>query len=248
MSEFLLDAKRFILKNSQVADIAPLQIYASGLIFAPQLSITRRKFEKELPNWLEKGPSAEENWSPELQTLEGHTRGVWSVSFSPNSQLLASGSGDGTIKLWDPASGALKHTLKGHIDAVQSVAFAPNSQLLASGSDDKTIKLWDPASGALKHTIHTHSAVSNIEFSKELPRLITNLGSFDFQAWHKGFLSDPSETKTELSLQTDRWVAMRGQKELWLPSEYEAFSSAVKDGTIALGCRSGRVCIIQFLM
>jgi hypothetical protein len=61
MSKFLLGARRFILKNSQIADITPLQIYASSLIFAPGKAITRSKFERELPDWIERGPRVEEN-------------------------------------------------------------------------------------------------------------------------------------------------------------------------------------------
>jgi WD40 repeat protein len=60
---------------------------------------------------LSKEPKVEENWSSELQTLEGHSHWVWSVAFSQVGQILASGPDDETIKLWDPTTGALKHTL-----------------------------------------------------------------------------------------------------------------------------------------
>jgi hypothetical protein len=78
-----------------------------------------------------------------VTTLSGHTDEVNSVAFSPDGRLLASGSADYTIKLWDVASGSLVRTLTGHTDYVLSVAFSPDGRLLASGSDDKTIKLWD---------------------------------------------------------------------------------------------------------
>jgi hypothetical protein len=51
----------------------PGQLYSSGLIFAPQKALIRGNFVRELSDWLSKDLKVEENWSPELQTLEGHS-------------------------------------------------------------------------------------------------------------------------------------------------------------------------------
>ncbi|KAI9041045.1 NACHT and WD repeat domain-containing protein [Aspergillus affinis] len=175
---FLGDARRFILKFVQILDTAPLQLYSAGLIFAPHKALIRENFKKELPAWLYKGPKVEEYWNPEMQTLEGHSDWVRSVAFSGDSQLLASGSYDNTIKLWDPATGTLKYTLEGHSSSVKSVAFSGDSQLLVSGSYDKTVKLWDPVTGALKHTLEGHSSsVWSVAFSGDSQLLAS--GSYD---------------------------------------------------------------------
>ena len=81
----------------------------------------------------------------QIATLEGHTGRVRSVSFSPDGTLLASGSDDVSIKLWDVASRQNIATLEGHTGRVRSVSFSPDGTLLASGSDDVSIKLWDVA-------------------------------------------------------------------------------------------------------
>jgi tetratricopeptide (TPR) repeat protein len=102
------------------------------------------------------------------QTLKGHHETVNSVAFSAHGRLLASGSDDKTIKLWDVASGAPKQTLTEHESSVYSVAFSPDGRVLASGSHDYTIKLWDVASGALKKTLSGHEApVHSVAFSPD---------------------------------------------------------------------------------
>jgi WD40 repeat protein/uncharacterized caspase-like protein len=80
----------------------------------------------------------------EMPTIWGP---VDSVAFSSDGKTLASGSSDGTIKLWDVASGQELKTLKGHSNVVYSVAFSPDEKMLESASWDNTIKLWDVSSG-----------------------------------------------------------------------------------------------------
>ncbi|AUS99683.1 hypothetical protein CLI64_04360 [Nostoc sp. CENA543] len=77
----------------------------------------------------------------ELNRLEGHSDIVWGVTFSPDGKLLASGSTDQTVKLWQP-DGTLRQTLVGHSSPVTSVSFSPDGQSLASSSLDKTVLIW----------------------------------------------------------------------------------------------------------
>jgi WD40 repeat protein len=111
-------------------------------------------------------------------TLSGHRHYVFSVAFSPDGKLLASGSWDGTIKLWDTATGRELRTLSGYTGYVRSVAFSPDGKILASGSDDNTIKLWDVATWTELRTLSGHTGgVGSVAFSPD-GRILAS-GSYD---------------------------------------------------------------------
>jgi len=80
------------------------------------------------------------------EPLRGHKNRVESVAFSPDGSTLASGSDDGTLRLWDVSTGKpLGEPLRGPVGSfgyVECVAFSPDGKTLASGSDDEKIRLW----------------------------------------------------------------------------------------------------------
>ncbi|RSL86770.1 hypothetical protein CDV31_016354 [Fusarium ambrosium] len=111
LTKLLRDARRFMLSNKRPIEIAPLQAYASALVFSPEHSLIRELNKKDEPDWMASKPRMEADWNACLQTLEGHGDGVWSVAFSADGERLASASGDETVKIWDAAMGACVQTL-----------------------------------------------------------------------------------------------------------------------------------------
>ena len=113
-----------------------------------------------------------------IASFEGHRSEVAAVSFSPDGTPLASGSWDGTIRLWNVATRERIATLEGHRSGVAAVSFSPDGTLLASGSWDQTIKLWDVTTRERIATLEGHTdGVAAVSFSPDGTLLAS--GSWD---------------------------------------------------------------------
>src|SRR5262249_42241881 len=98
-----------------------------------------------------------------LNCLRGHQQSVTCVAFSPDGQLVVSGSRDETANVWDAQSGALRHSLKGEYRGVQRLALSPDGRFLTSG-----VKVWDVHRGAELGILRgTASQVQSVAYSPD---------------------------------------------------------------------------------
>jgi WD40 repeat protein len=115
-----------------------------------------------------------------ITTLHGHSDGITSLAFSPDSSLLASSSGDNTIIIWDVERGdPVAAPLQGHTEPVTTLAFSPDGSLLGSAGWDETIILWDIASKQpLGQPLRGHTnSINTLTFSPDGSLLAS--GSWD---------------------------------------------------------------------
>ncbi|KAL8959103.1 MAG: hypothetical protein Q9193_003975 [Seirophora villosa] len=149
------DARRFILSNRAVIEEAPLQVYASALVFSPLESLVRKCYQDQQPTWLNRQPTVERRWGNCVQTVELDHH-VSSIAFSPNGKYIAAGLDKGEIHLLDAATGASYSILEGHSSRVTQVTFLHDGSL-ASVSEDGTLRLWEPVTGVNRSVLNIDS-------------------------------------------------------------------------------------------
>lgn len=102
-----------------------------------------------------------------LASCRGHTGPVECAAFAPNRKLLATGSQDKTVRLWDPATGQSLAILAGHTDEVSVVEFSPDGRLLATGGKDGRIQFWDVATRTERGMIQGKTAIRCLSFAPD---------------------------------------------------------------------------------
>jgi WD40 repeat protein len=157
-------------------------------------------------------------------TLEGHTAWVASVAISPCGKMVASGDGDGEIRLWDLRSCELKATLSGHSSVVECLAFSPNGSLLASGGRDNTVRIWSTDAAEKKLTFTAHAGdVNCIRFSPDGKMVASGSDDDTIALW------DPANGSVTSKLRRSSDV-----RSLAFCSDGKKLAIASDDGTLTL--------------
>ncbi|MEL7243107.1 MAG: caspase family protein [Cyanobacteria bacterium J06573_2] len=134
-----------------------------------------------------------------LGELKGHQKSVKSLAFlesfgeenlhpklsaSPNSQLIASGSDDGTIRFWD-FQGKELNKIVGHQISVSSLSFSSDNQLLVSAGEDSFVRVWNVASKQMIEEWNTEQGkLWGIAFSPNNQQLATAGGDGSVRIWN----------------------------------------------------------------
>jgi WD40 repeat protein len=101
-----------------------------------------------------------------VNTLTGHSNVIQSVAISGDSEILASGSYDKTIKVWHLGTGKLRYTLTGHSSCIFSLAISPDGPTLAS-CGDTTTKIWDLKTRQLLRNLDHLKSVGSVAISSD---------------------------------------------------------------------------------
>ena len=161
-----------------------------------------------------------------IKSLQGHEGPVTHVAFSPNGELFATASKDGTVRIWKSFNGTEVTILRGHRDEVLHVEFSPDSFQILTTSADKTARLWDigdvnliailPAVGGGRYAY--------VDLNSEARRLITGYDDGTIALWD-----------------TSSWTLVstaRGHKSYILTTAWSSdktrFVTAAKDGLACL--------------
>ena len=120
-----------------------------------------------------------------LKSLSNHIQSVSSVAISPDGKIVATGSWDKTVKLWNLESGNLVATLCGHTDGILSLSFSPDGERIASAGFDKTVKVWSVKTGLLLNNLLGHTDfIWKVNFSPDGSLVVSSDWSNTVKLWN----------------------------------------------------------------
>ncbi|KZT20556.1 WD40 repeat-like protein [Neolentinus lepideus HHB14362 ss-1] len=123
--------------------------------------------------------------------LGHHSKVIRAVTFSPNGDLIATGSWDYTVRLWQTSTGECVRCLEGHTHLVATLSFSATGKRLASGGngwsddEDKTVRAWDVNNGVCLATLTGHTkGIWQVAFRHDEEQLISCSHDGSIRRWN----------------------------------------------------------------
>jgi len=206
LARFFRDANSFVASSYEAIERSAPHIYISALPFADKDSLVYQELALRCTGLITVHTfGVNQHRGRTVMSLTGHQDTVNSVSYSSDGRLLASGSDDGSVRIWDTRTGeeALSPLLS-DTGSVWTVDFAHNSRRVASGTESGVVCVWDVSPGQTSHRrLNGHSGrVNCVKFSPDSSRLAS--ASFDrtLSLWS----SDTGQKLATLLGHTDRVI------------------------------------------
>jgi small GTP-binding protein len=196
-------------------------------------------------------PSALPQHTRALQLL--HPGPALSVGWSPDGARLLSGGEDGTVRLWEAASGRELAVLEGHKDWVRSVGWSPDGARLLSGGEDGTVRLWEAASGRELAVLEGHKwSVWSVGWSPDGARLLSGGADGTVRLWEAAsgrelaVLEGHTEPVLSVGWSPDGglWAAGAFGLVLLWPADLQASPPAACDGEASSSYTNAKVLVV----
>jgi WD40 repeat protein len=125
------------------------------------------------------------SWKQVAEVKNGHSDTVYGICFSPDKKMIATGSADKFVKVWEIPSGKFVKSFEGHTHHVLDVGWMADGKLLASAGGDNTVKVWDFDKGEQARTINAHSKqVTRLMFIGKKAEFLTCGGDSQVKAYN----------------------------------------------------------------
>ncbi|MBI3208314.1 MAG: WD40 repeat domain-containing protein [Candidatus Solibacter usitatus] len=186
----------------------------------------------------------------QIATLYQSVEEIFSLAFSPDGKLLAAGSSDGMVRVWDVAAGTKpKETLRQHGGWVTGVAFSPDGKLFASASADRTAQVWDTRDWkALVRLPQPPTDVANaVAFSPDGQFLAIAIGGTTEHAvrlWRTQTLQEQKEVDTSRPKRRSAMAVTRALDTGGCIALGVAWSAQLKGGRILIPCAGNTVNVL----
>jgi WD40 repeat protein len=180
------------------------------------------------------------------EKLKGLTSPVTTIAFSGDGELRASGSEDGIVRFWNPASKESKF-LEVHGATISAVAFLPDGKQLAVASSDNAVTLWNIMSGWQLQKITLFASVSSLKVSSDGQAMETDRGTIEFPGLFSRSQQSSQKPPRNIFF-AGEWIYRGDQRLLWLPLEYRGRCWAVRGNLVVIGQESGAVTFLEFAM